>query len=142
MTTVQQAVEEEGAIVTQAEAGYVFTLEDGVSIQVLGPPQTLMRGTKTNRTAPVTTTVTATPSMGTRGSERLRIPCLGRQTVARSFGTVEVGKHVFSQRLLAERFKSAVAIRREDEHVRKMSINRAHEPEAVFPGSSHGPLVG
>ena len=41
----RQAVDEEGAIVTQAEPGYVFTLEDGVSIQVLGPPQRLMRGT-------------------------------------------------------------------------------------------------
>lgn len=41
----RQAVAEEGALVTQAEAGQVIDLGDGVFIEVLGPPKSLLIGT-------------------------------------------------------------------------------------------------
>ena len=41
----RRAVEDEGAVVIQAQPGQVVTIDDGVFIQVLGPPETLMRGT-------------------------------------------------------------------------------------------------
>ena len=44
----RQAVEAEGAAVTQARAGQVVTLDDGVLLQVVGPPEELMRGTSSD----------------------------------------------------------------------------------------------
>ena len=41
----RRAVAEEGATVTQARPGQVLVFSDGVYVQVLGPPQELMRGT-------------------------------------------------------------------------------------------------
>ena len=41
----RQAVAEEGALVTQADAGQVIDLGDGVFIEVLGPSQSLLIGT-------------------------------------------------------------------------------------------------
>ncbi len=44
----RQAVDGEGATVTQAWAGQVVTLDDGVLLQVVGPPEKLMRGTSSD----------------------------------------------------------------------------------------------
>lgn len=44
----KQAVEQEGALVTQAEAGQVIDLGDGVFIEVLGPPKSLLIGAESN----------------------------------------------------------------------------------------------
>ena len=41
----REAVAEEGAIVTQARPGQVFAFEDGAYLQVLSPPEPLLRGT-------------------------------------------------------------------------------------------------
>ena len=41
----RQAVEDEGAGVTQARSGQVVAIDDGVFIQVIGPPDGLLRGT-------------------------------------------------------------------------------------------------
>ena len=41
----RHAVDNEGAVVTQARAGQVIDLGDGATIEVLHPPQTLMSGT-------------------------------------------------------------------------------------------------
>ena len=41
----RQAVGDEGAVVTQAQAGHVIDLGDGASIEVLHPPRMLMTGT-------------------------------------------------------------------------------------------------
>jgi competence protein ComEC len=41
----KQAVSDEGAVTTQAETGQIIDLGDGVGIEVLAPPQTLLVGT-------------------------------------------------------------------------------------------------
>ena len=44
----RQAVENEGAVVTQARAGQSINLGDGATIEVLHPPETLMSGTNSD----------------------------------------------------------------------------------------------
>ena len=44
----RQAAKDEGALITQAQAGQVLVFDDGVSIQVLGPPGTPTRSTESD----------------------------------------------------------------------------------------------
>ena len=44
----RRAVEDEGAIVTQARPGQVIAIDDGVFMQVVSPPESLLRGTESD----------------------------------------------------------------------------------------------